>query len=159
MRFLLILTIVISSAELSAQQRVAVLPFRNMDGEISLNEWSHTLADSLRKSLLAVDTNQTSFIIIDPDSVELVISEFNIDPSNAQYESDVWRAVEKLGATKVVQGNFLRRGERVLMNVYIYDVEYKMADPVNQAKDLYEYPKQYLNAVRVMTKRLYPGLK
>lgn len=159
MRFLLILTIVISSAALSAQQRVVVLPFRNMDGEISLNEWSHTLADSLRKSLLAVDTVQTSFIIIDPDSVELVISEFNIDPSNVQYESDVWRAVEKLGATKVVQGNFLRRGERVLMNAYIYDVEYKMADPVNQAKDLYEYPKTYLNAVRVMTKRLYPGLK
>ncbi|MBI2793086.1 MAG: hypothetical protein HYX66_00370 [Ignavibacteria bacterium] len=159
MRFLLILTFVISSAALSAQQRVVVLPFRNMDGEISLNEWSHTLADSLRKSLLAVDTSQKNFIIVDPDSVELIISEFNIDPSNAQYESDVWRAVEKLGATKVVQGNFLRRGERVLMNAYIYDVEFKMADAVNQAKDLYEKPATYLNAVRVMTKKLYPGLK
>lgn len=150
---------VCSTIAASAQVRVVVLPFRNMDGEIALNAWSQELADSVRKGLLAVDPQQTNFVIVDPDSVELVISEFNIDPTNAQYESDVWRAIAKMKANKVVQGNFFRRGDRVLMNAYVYDAEYKMADPVNQAKDLYKTQTTYLEAVRVMVKKLYPGLK
>lgn len=142
----------------SAQIRVVVLPFRNMDGEISLNVWSYELADSLRATLLATDPSQTVFMMVDQDSVEAAISDLNLDPSNVQYESDVWRAMEKLNVQRVVQGNFFRRGERVLMNAYVYDVEFKMADPEFQAKDIYKTSTTYLTAVPTMAKKLYPAL-
>lgn len=142
----------------SAQLRVVVLPFRNMDGKIDYNLWQYELADSLRNTLLAMDPNEEQYHIVDPDSVEMAIAEFNLDPTNAQYESDVWRAVDLIGADKVVQGNFFLRGDRVLMNAYVYDVEFKMADQVNQAKDIYKSPTTYLSAVKKMAKLLYPGL-
>ncbi|NQW30680.1 MAG: hypothetical protein HQ472_09230 [Ignavibacteria bacterium] len=142
-----------------AQQRVVVLPFRNMDGAIKYNIWCFELADSLRKGLLSVNPDQKEFVIVDPDSVDLAISELNLDPTNAQYQSDVWTAVENLHADKVVQGNFFLRGERVLLNAYVYSVEYKMSDPENLAKDLYKTPTTYLESVRIMVKKLYPGLK
>ncbi len=143
---------------LSAQIRVVVLPFRNMDGEVSLNVWSYDLADSLRTELLQVQPDQTTFVIVPADSVELATSEFNLDPTNPQYESDVWRAVEKLNAHRVVQGNFFRRGSRVLMNAYVYDVEFKMPDPEFQAKDLYKTPETILDIVPVMARKLHPAL-
>jgi len=142
----------------SAQLRVVVLPFRNMDGKIDYNLWQYELADSLRNTLLEMDPNEEQYHIVDPDSVEMAIAEFNLDPTNAQYESDVWRAVDLIGADKVVQGNFFLRGDRVLMNAYVYDVEFKMADQVNQAKDIYKSPTTYLSAVKKMAKLLYPGL-
>ncbi|GMV54168.1 MAG: hypothetical protein AMXMBFR68_19600 [Ignavibacteria bacterium] len=141
-----------------AQTRVVVLPFRNMDGEVSLNVWSFDLADSLRRMLVNTDPAQTAFVMIPQDSVDLVTSEFNLDPTNVQFESDVWRAVAKLKADKVVQGNFFRRGGRVLMNAYVYDVEFKMADPEYQAKNLYKTPETVLDVVPDMAKKLYPAL-
>lgn len=141
-----------------AQQRVIVLPFRNMDGKIDYNLWQYELADSLRTLLLEMDPKEEHYHLVDPDSVEMAIAEFNLDPTNAQYESDIWRAVDLIKADKVVQGNFFLRGDRVLMNAYVYDVEYKMADQVNQAKDIYKTPDTYLSAVKKMAKQLYPGL-
>jgi TolB-like protein len=141
-----------------AQKRVVVLPFRNMDGEISYNPWRTELADSLRTALLAVDPAQTSFTIVAQDSVEMAISDLNLDPNNAQYESDVWRAVKNLKADLAVSGNFFLRGERVLMNAYVYDVQYQIANQEHQAKNLYKSPATYLEAVAVMTKKLYPAL-
>lgn len=155
---LVLLTTALTS-EMIGQTRVVVLPFRNMDGAFKYNMWSIEIADSLRRGLLAVDENQKDFVIIDPDSVEAAISELNLDPTNAQYYSDVWTAIENLKADKVVQGNFFLRGDRVLLNAYVYSVEYKMADPVNQAKDLYKTPTTYMESVRTMIKKLYPGLK
>lgn len=152
------LAFIVLATDVCAQIRVVVLPFRNMDGEISLNVWSYELADSLRNQLLAKDPAQTVFMMVDQDSVEMAISELNLDPSNVQYESDVWRAMEQLHVQRVVQGNFFRRGERVLMNAYVYDVEYKMADPEFQAKDIYKTATTYLTAVPTIVKKLYPAL-
>lgn len=141
-----------------AQIRVVVLPFRNMDGEIALNAWSYELADSLKKKILETDPTQTVFVMVAQDSVEMAISNLNLDPSNVQYESDVWRAMEDLHVDRVVQGNFFRRGPRVLMNAYVYDVEFKMADPEFQAKDIYKSETTYMSAVPTMAKKLYPAL-
>lgn len=142
----------------SAQKRVVVLPFRNMDGEVAYNPWRYELADSLRSALLAVDPAQKAFMMVDQDSVELAISELNLDPNNAQFESDVWRAVKNLKADLVVQGNFFLRGERVLMNAYVYNVEFQIANQEHQAKNLYKTPTTYMEAVPIMTKKLYPAL-
>jgi len=160
LRSALLATFLLMAGSLAAQTqlRVIVLPFRNMDGKIDYNLWQYELADSLRTVLHEMDPNEEHYHLVDPDSVEMAIAEFNLDPTNAQYESDIWRAVDLIKADKVVQGNFFLRGDRVLMNAYVYDVEYKMADPVNQAKDIYKTPDSYLSAVKKMAKQLYPGL-
>lgn len=152
------LLLFVAPVVISAQKRVVVLPFRNMDGEVAYNPWRYELADSLRTAILAVDPAQKAFTMVDQDSVELAISELNLDPNNAQYESDVWRAVKNLNADLVVSGNFFLRGERVLLNAYVYTVELQMANQEHQAKNLYKTPTTYMEAVAVMTKKLYPAL-
>jgi hypothetical protein len=154
---LLIVTVVTTSTAWS-QIRVVVLPFRNMDGEINLNEWCYSLADSLRTKLLEINPNQKVFIMVPQDSVEMAIAALNLDPDNVQYESDIWTAMNNIHADRVVQGNFFRRHTKVLMNAYVYDVEFKMADPEHQAKDLYKDPSAIMEAVPTMAKRLYPAL-
>lgn len=145
--------------EATAQTRLVILPFRNTDGLIDYNLWQYELADSLRTMLVEMDPNEQYYHIVDPDSVEMAIAEFNLDPTNAQYESDVWRAVELVQADKVIQGNFFLQGERVLINAYIYTVEYKMADQQHLAKDIVRSPTTYLSAVKLIAKKLFPGLQ
>ncbi len=143
----------------TAQARLVILPFRNTDGLIDYNLWQYELADSLRVVLTEMDPEEQYYHIVDPDSVEMAIAEFNLDPTNAQYESDVWRAVELIRADKVIQGNFFLQGERVLMNAYIYTVEYKMANQQHRAKDIVRTPTTYLSAVKLIAKKLFPGLQ
>lgn len=139
-------------------KRVVVLPFQNLDGDIKYNLWKYELSDSLRALLQEMDPDEQHYHLIDPDSVEMAIGEFNLDPTNAQYESDVWRAVESLNASHVIQGNFLLRGDRVLINCYLYDVEFKISDRENQAKNIYKKPDSYMTAVPKIATAIHPGL-
>lgn len=143
----------------SSQTRIAVLPFRNMDHDIKYNLWCLQFADSLRNALQAQDPAGSAYSIVPADSVELAIAALNLDPNNPQYESDMWKAVRSLGVKKAVQGNFQLRGERVLINCYIYDMDSMLADQTNQAKDLYKMPTTYLEAIRPIVKRITPGLQ
>jgi TolB-like protein len=158
---LIVLLAVIFTATISAysQVRVAVLPFRNMDGKIALNEWSVALRDSIVASLVAADPEGKTFRVIPTDTLEMAISDLNLDPTNPQYESDVWKAVLGLGATYVVQGNFLTEGERVLLNAYAYTAASRMPNSTHQAKNIVKSPTTYLTAVPLIVKRLLPALK
>lgn len=159
-RFLLTLALTLVALVPSmAQQRIAVLPFRNMDHDIKYNTWSLEMADSLYKALGAVDPQQKDFVLVPPDSIEMAIAELNLDPTNPQYESDMWKAIRTLNVTKAVQGNFQLRGERVLINCYIYDMASMLADQTYQAKDLYKGTTTYLETIKPIVKRIYPGLK
>ncbi len=153
------LLLLLSSGSAFAQQRVAVLPFRNMDRDIQYNAWSVQLADSVYEALRQLDGNGTDFVLIEPDSIEMAIADLNLDPTNPQYESDMWKAVRTLGATKAVQGNFQLRGDRVLINCYVYDMTSMLPDGTNQAKDLYKSTTTFLETVRPIVKRIAPGLK
>jgi TolB-like protein len=156
---LFLLTFIVGAAAASAQSRIAVLPFRNMDHDIRYNVWCLQFADSLRSALLAQDPSSATYYIVPPDSVELAIAALNLDPTNPQYESDMWKAIRSLGVKKAVQGNFQLRGERVLINCYVYDMESMLADQTNQAKDLYKMPTTYLEAIRPIVKRITPALQ
>lgn len=149
----------VTTASAEAQVRVAVLPFRNMDGKIALNEWSVALRDSIVTSLVASDPESKTFVVIPTDSLEMAISDLNLDPTNPQYESDVWKAVLGMGATYVVQGNFLTEGERVLLNAYVYTAASRMPNSAHQAKNIVKSPTTYLTAVPLIVKRLLPALK
>jgi len=141
-----------------AQPRVAVMPFRNMDGRMQFDPYSKTLADSLRTMLMHSEAGQGRFYMIPGDSITAVLATINTDPNNPQYDSDLWFAIEKLQADYVVWGNFNVQGEKFLINAYVYDFETKLADPANQAKNLYKAPEQALETVPVMTRKLLPAL-
>ncbi len=151
--------LIMAGANVYAQQRVAVLPFRNMDRDIQYNAWSVQLADSVYKALRQHENFGKDFILIEPDSIEMSIAALNLDPTNPQYESDMWKAVRTLGATKAVQGNFQLRGDRVLINCYVYDMSSMLPDATNQAKDLYKSTTTFLETVRPIVKRIVAGLK
>ncbi len=156
---LAIIVILAGAFSAAAQTRVAVLPFRNMVHDIRYNTWSMELADSLYKALSATEGAGRDFVLVPPDSIEMAIAELNLDPTNPQYESDMWKAVRSLNVAKAVQGNFQLRDDRVLINCYIYDMSSMLADQTNQAKDLYKSTTTYLETIRVIVKRIYPGLK
>jgi hypothetical protein len=155
----LLLTFILGAICAAAQARIAVLPFRNMDHDIKYNVWCIQFSDSLRSALLAQDPDAAKYYIVPADSVEMAIAALNLDPTNPQYESDMWKAVRGLGVKKAVQGNFQLRGERVLINCYVYDMESMLADQTNQAKDLYKMPTTYLEAIRPIVKRITPALQ
>ncbi|MCX6140300.1 MAG: hypothetical protein NTX15_05640 [Candidatus Kapabacteria bacterium] len=154
-----VLTLTCMIGVASAQQRVAVLPFRNMDNDIRYNPWSLLLADSLYKALQEINIQSKDFILVPSDSIELAIAELNLDPTNPQYESDMWKAIRTLNVTKAVQGNFQLRDGRVLINCYVYDMSSMLSDRNYQAKDLFKTPTTFIETIKPIVKRIYPGLK
>jgi TolB-like protein len=143
---------------LNCQIRVAVLPFQNMDGDLSLNVISYKLQDSVANLLREKDPEGKHFTIIPSDSIDFIVSQFNLDPVNPQYPSDIWKAVQMLNANVVVSGTFNRKADRILINAYIYDVATKLAYPDYQARDIFKTEENVMEAVPIIVKRLLPGL-
>jgi TolB-like protein len=141
-----------------AQIRVAVLPFQNMDGDLTLNVLSYKLQDSVANLLRQYDSTQKHFVIIPSDSIDLLVSQFNLDPTNPQYPTDMWKAVKLLNANAVISGTFNRKAERILINAYIYDVNTKLAYPDYQARDIFKPEDKVMEAVPIIVKKLLPGL-
>jgi len=141
-----------------AQIRVAVLPFQNMDGDLTLNVFSYKLQDSVANLLRQYDSTQKHFVIIPSDSIDLLVSQFNLDPTNPQYPTDMWKAVKLLNVNAVISGTFNRKAERILINAYIYDVNTKLAYPDYQARDIFKPEDKVMEAVPIIVKKLLPGL-
>ncbi|MCX6147257.1 MAG: hypothetical protein NTW25_08410 [Candidatus Kapabacteria bacterium] len=156
---LILILLTFFSINLNSQVRIAVLPFKNMDGKMNKNIWCYNLQDTIYKELVKADPEKKSYIIVSPDSLEDELAKLNLDPSNPQYESDVWKAVANLKIKKVVMGNFNLRGEsRFLMNVYIFDAKMKLADSKNQIRDLFRDEKELYTTVPEIMNAILPGL-
>lgn len=160
MKKLLLLTLfIVPVLSLYSQTRIAVLPFQNMDGNIDYNILCYDLQESLTNSLIESDGSGKDFYIVPADSVESVLSELNLDPSNPQYKSDLWKAVQMLNIKKVVVGNFNKESDKFLINAYIYDVKMRLAYPNNQAKDIFKTREQIMEAIPEIVTAILPGLK
>ncbi|TNE32426.1 hypothetical protein EP342_05040 [bacterium] len=160
MKKLLLLTLfIVPVLSLYSQTRIAVLPFQNMDGNIDYNILCYDLQESLTNSLIESDGSGKDFYIVPADSVESVLSELNLDPSNPQYKSDLWKAVQMLNIKKVVVGNFNKESDKFLINAYIYDVKMRLAFPNNQAKDIFKTREQIMEAIPEIVTAILPGLK
>lgn len=158
-KFLLFFVVILLySFQLSAQTKIAVLPFQNMDGNLKFNVYAYQLQDSIFKSLLDLDSESKHYELVPLEEIEGVLSELNLDPTNPQYPTDLWKAVSMLNVQKVVSGNFNYRAERFLINAYIYDVDTKLADMQHQARDIFRSEEEILSAVRIIIKRISPGL-
>ena len=160
--FILVLTIVFSGFNMSYADdkpiRITVLPFRNMDGDMDLNIWCYKLQDSVTKALKAKDPEEKYYVIVPSDSVEILLAELNLDPTNPQYETDRWKVVESLKITKVVTGNFNLEAKRMLINAFIYDVRTKLPNARYQARDIFKKIPKTLEAVPRIIRKLLPGL-
>ncbi|MFA7325280.1 MAG: hypothetical protein WC121_01325 [Candidatus Kapaibacterium sp.] len=158
-KIILVLSLLIAATTLFAQTRVAVLPFQNMDGNVDYNILCYDLQESLTTALIDADDSGEEYYIVPADSVEIVLSELNLDPSNPQYKSDLWKAVQLLNIKKVVVGTFNKQSDKFLINTYIYDVKMRMAYPNNQAKDIFKTREQILEAIPEIVSAIQPGLK
>lgn len=151
----LILIIVFTAAAYS-KDKIAVLPFSNFDGKLEYSVWCYDLQDSLYKAMKEADPNGELYELIPIEDVEDALAELNIDPSNPQYKSDMWKAAKQLGATKVVSGNFNFQAGRFLINAYIYDTRFKFPDPKFQAKDIFKTEDEILESIQIIIDALLP---
>lgn len=141
-----------------SQIRVAVLPFQNMDGDLSLNVLSYKLQDSIANFLQTIDPEKKKFTIISSDSIDFFVSQYNLDPLNPQYPTDIWKVVKELKVNAVISGTFNRRADRILINAYIYDVETKLPYPDHQARNIFKSEENVMEAVEIILKKLLPAL-
>lgn len=153
---LILLLFFISVLNLNSQIRIAFFPFQNKDGDMKFQHWCYDLQDSLYRVFLERDPEGQYYQIVPPDSVELLLTEMNMDPANPQYETDMWTAAKKLNARKVVTGNFNYQAERYLINAYIYDVRTKLAHPQFQARDIFKSEERIYESISEITEALLP---
>ncbi len=144
---------------LSSQIRIAFFPFQNKDGDMKFQSWCYDLQDSLYLAFLELDPEGKYYEIIPPDSVELLLTEMNMDPANPQYETDMWTAAKKLNAKKVITGNFNYQAERYLINAYIYDVRTKLSHPQFQARNIFKSEERIYESIPEIVDALIPFFK
>jgi hypothetical protein len=141
-----------------AQTRIAVLPFKNMDGQLEQNIWCYNLQDSISKHFRSHDPEEKKYRIVPIDSVDMALAELNLDPDNPQYFTDMWAAIKKMNVSKVIFGEFNIATGTININAAVYDVRIKMPNPKYQAKDVFRKVPDALNAVGEICDYLLPGL-
>jgi len=160
MKYLFLLTaLCFIAVSANAKTRITVLPFENMDGKLELNVHAYDLRDSLISALVAEDPNSEFYEIVDPEDVEDELAEMNLDPTNPQYKTDLWKVINKLKIKMVVMGNFNKSGDYLLINAYIYNPKMKLPLPDHQAKDIFKKEDEVLSAIEEIKVALLPGLK
>jgi TolB-like protein len=118
---------------IAAPTKITVLPFTNIDGDIDRNIVAYDLQESIYALIEAMEDD--SFELVPLEEVEFELSGLNLDPSNPQYESDLWKAVNNLGVKKVLLGSYDYDNGKYLVNAYVYDSRMKLPHPRFQSKD------------------------
>ena len=153
--FTILCILIISSIGLMSQTpRVAFLPYKNNDGKAELNKWCYSLQDSLQKQFSEIDPEGKSMKIVPYDTIEVILAELNLDPSNPQFDSDMWKVVERLNVDFVISGNFVIQAQRFLINTYIYDVSMKLPINTHQARDIFVPLDKVMAAIKPISKKL-----
>lgn len=142
----------------NSQNRIAVLPFQNMDGKFEYNEWCYTLQDSLSIALAEADGEELSYRIVPADSVEAALADLNLDPANPQYFTDMWKAIAKLNVKKVVCGSFIIEGGSILIKAAVYDVKLKLPHPRYQATNIFKDIDKAFEAIEEIVNVVRPGM-
>lgn len=156
MKYLILVLIFITSISAFSQEKIVVLPFINSDGKLDNQNICYELQDSLYIELENLEDK--NFELISIMEVETTLADLNIDPSNPQYKSDMWKACKLLNATKVVTGNFNFEAGKFLVNAYIYDVRMRLPNPNHQAKDIFKETNDYMSCIEDILNALKPAL-
>lgn len=156
MKFILVVFLITFSVTAYSLDKIVVLPFTNSDGKLEYQNICYDLQDSLYKSVEGIENK--NFELIPIMDVETTLAELNIDPSNPQYKSDIWKACKILNANKVITGNFNFEADKFLVNAYIYDVRMRLPNPKHQAKDIFKAKDDYLSSISEILESLKPAL-
>lgn len=151
--------IIIFSVSLFAKDKVAILPFINADGDLTRQIVSYDLQDSLYKAFLEANPENEYFELISIADVENTLAELNIDPTNPEYESDMWKACKMLGAKYVITGNYNFESNRYLIDAFIYLVKLKMPLPKPKAENIFKSEEEVLGAIPEIVEALMPHFK
>lgn len=140
-----------------SQTTIAVLPFRNMDGNIKLDAYSSKLSDSLYKEIEKI-AGELGIKLISNEQVEKAIASLKEGETHPNYEATMWKAAEMLGTNKVVSGTFNMQNDRLLVNAYIYDSVLRLQDSQNKAINLFKSPESVMEVIPIIVRKLKPGL-
>lgn len=155
----IVVAIFFATANLAiSQNRIAVLPFQNMDGKFEYNEWCFTLQDSLSSALHLADLEEVNYRIVPADSVESALADLNLDPSSPQYLTDMWKAISKLNVKKVVCGSFIIESGSILIKAAVYDVKLKLPHPKYQATNIFKDLDKAFEAIDEILNVVKPGM-
>lgn len=154
LRIFIFLGIFYCTSVYSEVPRIAILPFQNMDGKMEYNIISYDLQDSLTKVFIQADPEEKYYRVVPSDSVELLLSDLNIDPTNPQYPSDLWKVIRLLNVKYVITGNFNMEAKRILINAYIYNVRTKLPLKDHQARDIFKPIENYFEAIPIISETL-----
>ncbi len=150
--------IIFSTISAYSQQRVAVLPFYNMDGKEELNTFCYQLQDSLSKELIANNTGENKFYVVPNDSIELVLAEMNFDPNSPSYKDDLWKALEKLKCNKAVIGELQQQGSKLVINASLCIVDMRLPIPQYQLRNLFVKPEEIFKVIPPICRKMLPGV-
>lgn len=155
---LLVFAVAGACSTLLAQTRIAVLPFRNTNGMMEYNERCYQIADSIAASLQNHAQDNPAFTLVPVDSVMDILASLNLDPTNPQYESDMWKAAEMLGIDKVVTGTFNVRYNKIFINASVYTVATKLSDTAHEARSVYKPYDKTFEAIPTIVTTLLPAV-
>lgn len=158
---LLLITMIVlclSSVAAFSTVRIAVLPFKNIDGHRDYDKWSFVLQEGLAEEIRKGDPEEYNYTLIPLDTIKAVLAKYELDPNNNEYESGMWQAVEELQVDKVVSGNFIYEDGRLLINAFIYEVKLRLPNPNFQARDLFVKPSDVQRVIPVIHKKLRQGI-
>jgi TolB-like protein len=152
-----ILLIIACTATATAQTKIAVLPFSNLDGNYDINKYCYELSDSLTKAFQALDPEGKTIKVLSIEEVGDALSEQNVDPNSPTFDADKWKIVASLGVDRIISGTFRISANRIIVNGYIYYPESQLSDPDFQAKDIFKKPEKVMDAISIIVKRLKPA--
>ena len=148
--------IIFSAISSFSQVRIAVFPFMNKDGNLKLNLWCYKFQDSLTKALFNRDPEEKYYRIVPFDSVENILAQLNLDPSNPQYPSDMWKAADSIHVKWVVTGNFIINGGRFLVDGYAFNMKTKLPNSKYQAKDIFKKEEKVMECIEEIVDAVIP---
>jgi TolB-like protein len=150
--------IIVSYITVFSQQRIAVLPFYNMDGKEELNKFCYQLQDSLSKELIVNNKGDVKFYVVPNDSIELVLAEMNFDPNSPSYKDDLWKALEKLKCNKAVIGELQQQGSKLVVNASLCIVDLRLPIPAYSLRNLFVKPEEIYKVIPPICRKLLPGV-
>lgn len=155
---IIVLFLLISVTGAAAQDRIVVLPFTNLDGREELNKYCKMFQDSLITHFVKGDPDELNYRIVPPDSIQYMLDKIGTDHTKPSYQDDLWAVIEGLGCKRAVMGELNMNGEKIVVNVSVYDVEMRLPLPQHQIRNLFAPPSRLNKLFPRIAKKLRPGI-
>ena len=155
---LLLLGLCFSIMSAQAQYRVAILPFSNLDGKEEMNQYCKMFQDSLISHFVAGDIEEFNYRIVPADSIQIMLDQIGTYPEKPSYQDDLWGVIEQLGCKRAIIGELMMNGEKMVVNVSVYDVEMRLPIPQYQIRNLFATPDKLSALYPRICKKLRPAV-